>query len=212
MKRASLRRPWTSIRLREFFPPVNSIRFGKQPSSELVFSALVGFPFLRKVFDLRAGNKMVIPGEPDVAGSLANHRSLIFHQKKSESSERNMLEHCRDGGANCLLTTTPVSCAGGHLYSTLWWLFHPVVSTRGVQWKPDEGTKYYLTQMLLAINLRYLQAGKNYKCSRSPHASALHWIPPRFLQKTIMSDIRIFVQRRVLLIQKSKSTVSTFFC
>ena len=53
------------------------------------------------------------------------HESRIS-SKKSESSARNVLEHCRDGGANCLLTTTPVSCAaqhhvgyGGHPCSTL---------------------------------------------------------------------------------------------
>ena len=56
-----------------------------------------------------------------------------FSPEKSESSARNVLEHCRDGGANCLLTTIPIFCAaqhdvrdGGHLCSTLWWLFDPV--------------------------------------------------------------------------------------
>ena len=38
--------------------------------------------------------------------------------------------------------------------------FDSVVRTRGVQWKSDEITKKYLTQMLLAINWRYWQAGK----------------------------------------------------
>ena len=31
--------------------------------------------------------------------------------KNSESSARDVLEHCHDGGTNCLLSTTPVSCA-----------------------------------------------------------------------------------------------------
>ena len=49
-----------------------------------------------------------------------------FLPKMSESSARNVLENCRDGGANFLMTTSPVSCAaqhhvgdGGHPCSTL---------------------------------------------------------------------------------------------
>lgn len=48
-----------------------------------------------------------------------------FLPKKSESSARNVQEHCRDEYARFLLTTSPVSCAsqhhvgdGGHLCST----------------------------------------------------------------------------------------------
>jgi hypothetical protein len=33
-----------------------------------------------------------------------------FLPKKSDSSARNVLEHCRGGGANFLLTTSPVCC------------------------------------------------------------------------------------------------------
>ena len=85
---------------------------------ELVFSTLVGFSLFEKTG---------IPGDSEVAGSLVNHRSLVFRPKKSELSSRNVLEHCRDGGANCLLTTTPVSSTaqhhvddGGRPCSTLW--------------------------------------------------------------------------------------------
>ena len=54
-----------------------------------------------------------------------------------------------------------VSCAaqyhvgdGGHPCSNLWWLFDPVVRISGVQWKSNESTKHYRTQMLVAINWR----------------------------------------------------------
>ena len=100
---------------------------GKQNLSETVFSALVGFPLLEKYSTFGWE-------QPEVAGShimrvrsLANHRSLVFAKKKSESSVRNVLEHCRDEGDNCLLTTTPVFCTtqhhigdGGHPCSALW--------------------------------------------------------------------------------------------
>ena len=80
--------------------------------------------FVRKVSDLQP---LIFGEQPEVSGShIRRVRSLVFHQKKSESSARNVLEHCRDGGANCLLTTTPVTWAtmhhvgdGGHLCSTL---------------------------------------------------------------------------------------------
>ena len=36
--------------------------------------------------------------------SLANYRCLVFRKKKkSESSARNVMKHCRDGGANSLV-------------------------------------------------------------------------------------------------------------
>ena len=86
--------------------------------------------------------------------SLANHRSL--------NQVRGMC------WISCLLTTTPVFCAAqhhvgdiGHPCCTLWWLFDSVVRTRGVQWKFNESTKHYLTQMLLVINWSSWQAGKN---------------------------------------------------
>ena len=47
-----------------------------------------------------------------------------------------------------------------------------------LQWKSDESTKHYLTQMLLAINWHYWQAGKKfahaYGGSRSPLANAFY--------------------------------------
>jgi hypothetical protein len=59
--------------------------------------------------------------QPEVTGShirrvrsLTNHRSLVFSQKKSESSAKNVLKHYRDGGVNCPLTTSPVSCTTQH--------------------------------------------------------------------------------------------------
>ena len=74
-----------------------------------MFSAVIGFSFQ---WTLQFGEK------PKVAGShirriksLANHRNLVFRHEKTESTARNVLEHCRDGGANYLLTTTPVSCS-----------------------------------------------------------------------------------------------------
>ena len=100
---------------------------------------------IQKVSDLQP---LEFGEQPEVTGSqsyqenrsLANNRSIGFHQKKSESSVRNVLEHCCDRGAKCLLTTAPVSCTArhhignvGHRCSTLWWLFDPVVHTRGVE-------------------------------------------------------------------------------
>ena len=59
----------------------------------------------------------------------------------------------------------------------------PVIS---LQWKSDESTKHYFTQMLLTINW-LLTGGKKlthaYEGSRSPHASAPNWIPPDFRKK-----------------------------
>ena len=37
----------------------------------------------------------------------------------------------------------------------------PVVPSFSLQWKSDESTQHYLTQMSLTINWRYWQAGKN---------------------------------------------------
>ena len=66
------------------------------------------------------------------AGNLVTFK-VWFFAIKSESSARNGLGCC-GGGANCLLTTTPVSCAaqhhvgdGGHQCSAFLWLFDPVV-------------------------------------------------------------------------------------
>ena len=48
-----------------------------------------------------------------------------------------------------------------------------------LQWKSDESTKHYLTQMLLATNWRYWKAGKNSRMRMEVQsrlkASALHW-------------------------------------
>ena len=84
--------------------------------------------------------KQIVLGIFDGTWSLANQRRLVFSPKKYESSARNVLEHCRDGGANCLLSTTPVSCGEqdhigdrGHPCSTLLLVIDPVVRTRGVQ-------------------------------------------------------------------------------
>ena len=147
---------------------------GKQHLLEVVFTALIGFSLLEKYPTsglLSSGNRR---SHIRRVRSMTNQRCLVFSQKKSESSARNVLEHCRDGGANCLLTTTMVSCGaqhhvgdGGHPYRTLWWLFDPVVRTRGTQWKSDNSTKHYLTQNLLSIYWYYWEVEKNYACVSS---------------------------------------------
>ena len=68
--------------------------------------------YVRKVSDLWAGK-----GGTGISGALEITLKVWFFAtttKKSESSVRIVLEHSRDGGANCLLTITPVSCAGLH--------------------------------------------------------------------------------------------------
>ena len=56
-----------------------------------------------------------------------------------------------------------------------------IFQTDLVQCKCDENTKHYLTQMLIAINWRYWEAGKQ-ACegSKSTRASTLHWHSPGF--------------------------------
>ena len=54
-----------------------------------------------------------------------------------------------------------------------------------------KSTKHCLTEMLLAINWRNWQAGKNHACVlrfKSPHASALHWNPPGFCKTKLSWD------------------------
>ena len=134
---------------------------GKQHLSEIVFSALVGFPLFDKYPTFWGGGRHTWN-----AGNLITLK-VWFFSKESLNQVQGMCWSSRDGGADCLMTTTPISCAaqhhigeGRHPSTTHWWLFDPVVCTRGVQWKSDESTKHYLTQILLAINWRYSQARK----------------------------------------------------
>ena len=70
---------------------------GKQHLSEVVFSALIGFSLLEKspTFGQRKKKQAYLE-----RWKLNYHQSMFFCQKKSESSARNVLEHCHDGGAN----------------------------------------------------------------------------------------------------------------
>ena len=67
----------------------------------------------------------------------------------------------------------------------------------------DKSTKHYLTQMLLAINWRYWQAGKRfthaYEGSRSAHASVLHWNPPDFRKKVRYFSNRVIYIASVII-------------
>ena len=54
----------------------------------------------------------------------------------------------------------------------------PVVPSFSMQWKSDESTKHYITQILLAINWCYWQAWKIFT-----HAYVFHWNPPGFRKK-----------------------------
>ena len=102
VKHACMRRPWILIRRREFFSRLSiASLYGKQNLREILFSALVGFSLLEKYPNFGWEKK-------------SDAESLVIRQKNYESSTRNVLEHCRDGGANCLLTTTPVCCAAQH--------------------------------------------------------------------------------------------------
>ena len=67
---------------------------------------------------------------------------------------RNMLEHSRDGGTNCLLTTTLVfSTAQQHIDNEdIRILFGDCLTLWCILMVHNECTKHYLTQMLLAIN------------------------------------------------------------
>ena len=48
----------------------------------------------------------------------------------------------------------------------------PVIPSFSLQWKSDEGTKHYFTQILLVVNWRYWQKGKNSRmCMRLKVAS-----------------------------------------
>jgi hypothetical protein len=72
-----------------------------------------------------------------VWGTASNRRKPYQESKEPDKPqesglspkkyESNVLEHCHDGGTNCMLTTTPVSCPtqhhvgdGGYPSSTLW--------------------------------------------------------------------------------------------
>ena len=79
-----------------------------------MFSALVGFSSVRKVSSLGAGTAKNRREPYQVSKKPGKPQESGFVPKKSESSARNVLEHCRDGGANCPLTATPVSCAVQH--------------------------------------------------------------------------------------------------
>ena len=53
-------------------------------------------------------------------------------------------------------------CEVQHVLGVWIKLRNKIVPSFSLQWKSDESTKHYLTQMLLAINWRYSQAGKNH--------------------------------------------------
>ena len=53
---------------------------GQQHLSEVMFSASSNF-YCQQSFRPSSGGKKGIPEEPEVAGSLANHRSLVFRKK-----------------------------------------------------------------------------------------------------------------------------------
>ena len=148
-----------------FSPPVNSLSWWQAPFDEVLFSALVRFSLLEKY--LTIGRE-----QPEVAGSHIRRvrwtTGVWFFAKKDWIKCEECAGDCRDGGINCLLTTTPVSCtaqhhigSGGHPCSILWRFFDPMVHTSDVQWKSNENIKHYLTQMLLAINWRYWRTWKN---------------------------------------------------
>ena len=123
------------------------------------------------------------------------YQGVWFFAIKSESGVRNVLEHCRDEGTNCLLTTTLVSCTAqyhigdrGHPYNTLCWLFEPLFTMKIWQ-------EHYLTQMLLAINWHYWQEGKKFMHAYEglPHASAIHWNPPGFHKNIRLDSLLSYV-------------------
>ena len=156
----------------------------KQHLNEVAFRALVGFSLLEKypTFGRWKKNRHTWiarnprePGKPQESG-------FFFYQKRLNQSAGNVLEHCRNGGVNCLLTSAPVSCAaqhhigdGGHPCSTHWWLFDPVVHTSGVQWKSNKKNKNFLTQMLLAINWCYWLVGKNSHVYEGSMFASCNW-------------------------------------
>ena len=127
--------------MHEFFSRLSIVSVdSEQHLSEVVFSTLIGFLFVREVSDFQV--EKAISGREPYQESKKSGKSQEsgFSLRESESSARNVLEHRRDGGANCLLTTTPVSCTaqhhvddGGHPCSVLWRSFDPVVHACSVQ-------------------------------------------------------------------------------
>ena len=114
MKRACMRRPWTITRMREFLPPVNSVSWLQAAFEwDNVYCSCRIF-IVRKVSDLRARGKNWHTWRVRSRREPREPLEFGFSPKHSESSAMNVLEHCRDGGANCLLTTTPVSWAAQH--------------------------------------------------------------------------------------------------
>ena len=69
------------------------------------------------------------------------------------------------------------------------WPENQIVPSFSLQWKSDESTKHYLTQMLLAINWRYLQAGKNSRMRTK--------VQYRFIQAHFIEIHQIFVKKKV---------------
>ena len=148
--------PWTFIRMREFFPPVNSISWNQ-----------TAFEW----------------------GSVYCSRRIFIVRKKTEIFGFWVVPvHSRHAGLWPRL----------HEHNDHWWRVLGVLIRAGnqiapsftLQWKSEKSTKYYLTQMLLAIKWRYWHRGKSthtYEVSRSPHAITLHWIPSGF-RKKIRSD------------------------
>ena len=115
---------------------------------------------------------------------LGEPQEFGFSPKHSESNARNVLEHCRDGGDNCLLATTVISCAAQHhigmsvvIFGDCLTLFYPMLRTCGVH---ENLTRALNTTSLKRCLLSTDSTDKQEKIhayvwsSRSSHASAFH--------------------------------------
>ena len=73
----------------------------------------------------------------------------------------------------------------------------PVVPSFSLQWKSDESTEHYLTQMLLAINWRYWQAGKN--------SHMLMRVQGRLMQARFIKTHQVFAKEKSLIFFEQSS-------
>ena len=144
-----------------FFPHLSITSVdGKQHLSEVVFSALVGF----SLYTTCTHHRVKKSPKRQCASPFVSFHSDFFLAKNQT--------------LRVIRFPTLQAC-----------LFFPRPKVRYFfkQWKSDEWTKHYLTQMLIAINWRYRQAGKKithaYEGSRSLHASALYRNLPGFRKK-----------------------------